>query len=452
MELPRHIFREYDIRGLVGEELQPGSYRQIGAALGARFLAEGAREAVIGHDNRLHSPELYQALSEGIRSTGLDVLGLGLLPTPALYYALARREGGCGAVVTASHNPPEYNGLKIVSGGMALSGDAIRSLRDEAMGPLPEGDGAWREDDILDEYVGNLLGNLKTERPVRVVVDCANGTAGTVARRLFEGLDARAEFLYEEPDGTFPNHPADPVVEANLQDLIVQVRRSGAELGIAFDGDSDRLGVVDAEGRILWGDQLLALYSRSLLKEHPGAKVIFEVKCSRALAEDIRAHGGEPLLWKTGHSLIKAKMKEEKALLAGEMSGHLFFADRYYGFDDALYAAGRLLEILSKSDISLGEMLSDLPHYESTPEMKIACPDDQKFEIVEALRKKLAGKHNVIDIDGVRLEMPEAWGLVRASNTSPVLVLRFEGRDQDSLDEVRELVMAELETLLPEEG
>jgi phosphomannomutase/phosphoglucomutase len=242
------------------------------------------------------------------------------------------------------------------------------------------------------------------------------------------------------------------VVEANLQDLIVQVRRSGAELGIAFDGDSDRLGVVDAEGRILWGDQLLALYSRSLLKEHPGAKVIFEVKCSRALAEDIRAHGGEPLLWKTGHSLIKAKMKEEKALLAGEMSGHLFFADRYYGFDDALYAAGRLLEILSKSDISLGEMLSDLPHYESTPEMKIACPDDQKFEIVEALRKKLAGKHNVIDIDGVRLEMPEAWGLVRASNTSPVLVLRFEGRDQDSLDEVRELVMAELETLLPEEG
>ncbi len=450
MNLPTHIFREYDIRGVVGEDLDAASYHKLGAALGARFLEDGASEAVIGHDNRLHSPELHAALAEGIRSTGLDVVSVGLVPTPALYYALARSGGGCGAVVTASHNPPEYNGLKIVSMGRALSGAEIRELRTRALGELPKGEGGYREEPVLDDYIAELSTKLKPARPVKVALDCANGTSGTVARQLFEAWGADFEILFEEPDGTFPNHPADPVVAENLKDLIAKVTGEGYEAGIAFDGDSDRVGVVDEKGQILWGDQLLALFSRGMLKEHPGAKVIFEVKCSRALGLDIAAHGGEPVLWKTGHSLIKAKMKETGALLAGEMSGHLFFADRYYGFDDALYAAGRLLEILAESDMPLSELLADLPRFKSTPEIKVPCPDDEKFEVVAKLRDRLAADHEVVDIDGVRLEMPEGWGLVRASNTSPTLVMRFEAETDEALAKIREIMESALNALLPE--
>jgi len=452
MDLPAHIFREYDIRGVVGVDLDAASYHSLGAALGARFLEDGAQEAVIGHDNRLHSPQMHDALADGIRSTGLDVVSLGLVPTPALYHALASRGDGCGAVVTASHNPPEYNGLKIVSLGRALSGAEIRELRTRALGELPKGEGAYRVEPGLDNYVEALSGLIIPARPVRVAVDCANGTSGTVARRLFDAWGAEVEFLYEEPDGNFPNHPADPVVAENLKDLIATVKGGGYAAGIAFDGDSDRIGVVDEKGQILWGDQLLALFARGVLAEHPGAKVIFEVKCSRALAEDIRAHGGDPVLWKTGHSLIKAKMKETGALLAGEMSGHLFFADRYFGFDDALYAAGRLLETLAASDKSLSEILADLPRYFSTPEIKRTCPDDLKFEIVARLRDRLAEKYEVVDIDGVRLEMPEGWGLVRASNTSPVLVLRFEAESEEALQRIRSIMESELEALLPEKA
>ena len=454
MELPRRIFREYDIRGVVGEDLTADSYRALGAALAARFRDDGAAEAVVARDNRLHSPELHDALVAGLRGAGMDVLSIGTVPTPVLYYALAERGvgGDCGAVVTASHNPPQYNGLKIVSAGKALSGADIAALRDAALAPpLAAGDeGAYREEDWRGRYVARIAADVKLARPVRVVLDCANGTSGIVLRDLLAALGVDAEILYEEPDGNFPNHPADPVVAENLADLIARVREGGFELGIAFDGDSDRIGVVDGAGAILWGDRLLALYARDLLEKSPGAKVIFEVKCSRALAEDIAAHGGTPVLWKTGHSLIKAKMREERALLAGEMSGHLFFADRWFGFDDALYAAARLLEIVARDRRPLGELLAGMPEYVSTPEIRLPCPDEIKFEVVAALRDEFAAEHEVVDIDGVRVEFPDGWGLVRASNTGPVLVLRFEAETEARLEAIRSEVMAALDRHLPE--
>jgi len=454
VELPAKIFREYDIRGVVGEDLDAAAYRALGGAIGARWLADGAREAVIGHDNRLHSPELSAALVEGVLATGLDVVEIGEVPTPVLYFAQAVLGEGknFGAMVTASHNPPQYNGVKIVSAGRALSGGEIAALREAARGPLPQGAGRRRAEDFKARYLAHLAGDLKPARPVKVAVDCGNGTAGIVARQLFAALGAEATLLYEEPDGRFPNHPADPVVEGNLRDLIRTVREGGYELGIAVDGDSDRLGVVDGRGEILWGDRLLALYARSVLAKHPGAKVIFEVKCSRALGEDIAAHGGVPVLWKTGHSLIKAKLKAEGALLAGEMSGHLFFADRYFGYDDALYAAGRLLEIVAPADAPLSGLLAGAPVYLSTPEIRRACPDEKKFAVVEALRARFAAQYSVIDIDGVRIEFPDGWGLVRASNTGPVLVLRFEATSQERLEAIRALVLGALQEELPEEG
>lgn len=454
MELPAKIFREYDIRGVVGEDLDAAVYRALGGAIAARWLADGAREAVVGHDNRLHSPELTSAFVEGVLATGLDVVEIGQVPTPVLYFAQAVLGEGknFGAMVTASHNPPQYNGVKIVSAGRALSGGEIAALRGAAAGPLPQGRGRRRAEDFKARYLAHLAGDLRPARPVKVAVDCGNGTAGIVARQLFTALGAEATLLYEEPDGRFPNHPADPVVPENLRELVRTVREGGYELGIAFDGDSDRLGVVDERGEILWGDRLLALYARRVLARHPGAKVIFEVKCSRALAEDIAAHGGVPVLWKTGHSLIKAKLKAEGALLAGEMSGHLFFADRYFGYDDALYAAGRLLEIVAAADAPLSGLLAGAPVYVSTPEIRRACPDEQKFAVVEALRARFAAEYTVIDIDGVRIEFPDGWGLVRASNTGPVLVLRFEATSEERLEAIRALVLGALREELPEEG
>jgi phosphomannomutase / phosphoglucomutase len=452
MNIPAGIFREYDIRGVVGKEIDAEIYRALGAAIGSRFLDDGAQEAVIGYDNRLHSPELHKAFAEGMCSTGLDVLSIGEVATPTLYFAQAKLGEGrnFAAMITASHNPPEYNGVKIVSAGRALSGAEIAELRDRALGELPKGDGRYREESFTDSYLDHLQGDLKPVRPVKVAVDCGNGTAGLVARRFFESMGAEVEILFEEPDGTFPNHPADPVVESNLQDLIALVKSGGYELGIAFDGDSDRIGVVDEKGQIIWGDSLLALYARHILARTPGVTVIYEVKCSRSLGEDIAAHGGKPLMWKTGHSLIKAKMKEEQALLAGEMSGHIFFADRYFGYDDAIYAAGRLLEIIASSDQSLSQMMSDMPSYVATPEIRTACPDDVKFKVVEQMRERFSGDYDVIDIDGVRVEFPDGWGLVRASNTGPVLVLRFEAESQERVEEIRDLMMGALKEFMPE--
>ncbi len=454
MELPAKIFREYDIRGVVGEDLDAAVYHALGGAIAARWLAEGAREAVIGYDNRLHSPELAAALVAGATATGLDVVEIGEVPTPVLYFAQAVLGEGknFGAMVTASHNPPQYNGVKIVSAGRALSGAEIASLREAAAGPLPQGAGRRRSEDFKARYLAHLAQDLRPTRSVKVAVDCGNGTAGILARQLFTALGAEATLLYEEPDGRFPNHPADPVVAANLRELIRTVQEGGYELGIAFDGDSDRIGVVDEKGDILWGDRLLMLYARSVLAAHPGAKVIYEVKCSRALGEDIAAHGGLPVLWKTGHSLIKAKLKAEHALLAGEMSGHIFFADRYFGYDDALYAAGRLLEIVAAADSPLSGLLAGAPVYLSTPEIRLACPDEKKFAVVAALRERFAAKYEVVDIDGVRIEFPDGWGLVRASNTGPVLVLRFEATTQERLEAIRALVLGALREELPEEG
>jgi phosphomannomutase/phosphoglucomutase len=391
-------------------------------------------------------------LADGLRETGLDAVSIGQVPTPLLYYALATLGAGrdSGAMVTASHNPPQYNGLKIVSSGRALAGEQIVALRERAgQARTAAVRGGYREIDVKDAYIARLAGDLKIARPVRVAMDCGNGTAGIVARRLFTTLGLQPDFLYEEPDGRFPNHPADPIVPANLKDLAAKVTQGGYELGIAFDGDSDRIGVVDEKGRFVWGDRLLALYARDLLRIRPGSMVIFDVKCSRALPEDILAHGGRPLMWRTGHSFMKAKLREEKALLAGEMSGHIFFADRYYGYDDAMYAAGRILEIVSRAERPLGELLDDMPRYFSTPELKRACPDDKKFAIVAALRDRFAATYKVVDIDGVRVEFPDGWGLVRASNTGPVLVLRFEARTEARLSEIRGVIEGALAELLP---
>jgi phosphomannomutase / phosphoglucomutase len=456
MDLPRNIFREYDIRGVVGQDLDADVYRALGAAIGARFLDDGAVEAVVGHDNRLHSPELTAALVEGVRSTGLDVLFIGEVPTPVLYFGQAVLGEGknFGVMVTASHNPPEYNGLKLVTAGRAMAGDEIAELRERALaGPkVAETPGRYREDDFKLRYIEQIAGDVSLPRRVKVAVDCANGTAGIVARQVFAAIGADATLIFEEPDGTCPNHPADPVVAENLKDLITTVTEGDYELGIAFDGDSDRLGVVDEKGEILWGDRLLALYARELLAREPGAKVIYEVKCSRALGEDIAAHGGKPLLWKTGHSLIKAKMKEENALLAGEMSGHIFFADRYYGFDDALYAAARLLEIVASADGPMSGLMADAPEYIATPEIRLPCPDDKKFDVVAEIRDRFKADYEVVDIDGARIEFPDGWGLLRASNTGPVLVLRFEATTEERLAEIQALIMDALKELLPEVG
>jgi phosphomannomutase/phosphoglucomutase len=341
-------------------------------------------------------------------------------------------------MITASHNPAEFNGFKVIRGEGTIYGDDIHELWRLTGGELPSGgSGTVEQRDANREYIDYVTENIELARPVRFGADGGNGTSGIVASELFAKLGCSPVELYMEPDGDYPNHHPDPTVIDNLSDLRSAVLDEGLELGVGFDGDSDRIGVIDEKGNILWGDRLLALFARDVLAKHPGVPVIFEVKCSQSLEEDIRKHGGKPIMWKTGHSLIKKKMRDENALVAGEMSGHIFFADRYYGFDDAIYAACRLLEIVSKSDKPLSELLSDLPVYESTPEIRIECDDERKFEVVEKVRDHFKKTHDVIDVDGARIKFADGWGLLRASNTQPVLVLRFEARTKESLSSIR---------------
>ncbi|UCF07065.1 MAG: phosphomannomutase/phosphoglucomutase [bacterium] len=432
--MPEHIFREYDIRGIVDEDLTDEGMKAIGSAVATTLTRDGITRAVVGRDIRLSSGRFFEAVAAGLNGGGVDVVDIGEVPTPVFYFAAKRWNIKGGVMITASHNPSEFNGLKVLHGEGTIYGAEIRKLREIAIASAGvRGSGTVERRDANGEYIEHICGDIKLARHVRFAADGGNGTAGLVVPDLVKRLECDPVYLYMEPDGNYPNHHPDPTVETNLADLKKTVIEQGLELGVGFDGDTDRLGVIDDRGGILWGDRLLALFARSVLAENPGATVIFEVKCSEGLEEDILRHGGQPVMWKTGHSLIKKKMRDEGALLAGEMSGHLFFADRYYGYDDAIYAACRLLEIVSLNERPLSELLTDMTPYVSTPEIRIDCDDTVKFDIVEKVAEHFKKRYEVIDIDGARVKFGDGWGLIRASNTQPVLVLRFEARTDKAL-------------------
>jgi len=442
-----NIFREYDIRGIVDKDLTPGLVEILGKGIGTYFRRHGKREAVVGRDCRLSSPDYAPALMKGIRATGCGVVDLGIVPTPLLYFMVYYKDKEAGVQITGSHNPPEYNGAKIMLGKETLYGDAIQDIyriikNDEIIEGLP---GAHSSYDIVPEYKSLVSRDLRIAKRCKVVLDAGNGTAGVVASPIFQKLGCDVVELYCDMDGRFPHHHPDPTLPEAMQDLIRTVRETKADFGVAYDGDGDRIGVVDDEGHLIWGDQLMIFFARDILALNPGGAVISEVKATKALFDEIARMGGRPIMWKTGHSLIKKKIKEEKALLAGEMSGHLFFADRYFGFDDAIYASLRLLELVSRSDQKLSEMLAALPKTFSTPEIRIYASEEVKFKIVEEVRRELEKTHPVIDIDGVRALFPKGWGLVRASNTQAVLVLRFEAETERDLEDIRHEIKMSVE-------
>ncbi|MBI4643705.1 MAG: phosphomannomutase/phosphoglucomutase [Deltaproteobacteria bacterium] len=435
------IFREYDIRARVGIDLSAAEVFLLGRALGAYYRRQGKRRLVVGRDCRLSSLEWQGRLMEALVASGCQVMDIGMCPTPVLYFAVRHLQAEGGIIVTASHNPPEFNGFKICNGYHTIFGEEIQELlRLMQGGEFVADTGSLEAHEVIPAYQDYLAQNLRVSRPLRIGMDAGHGTAGAVALPLFKRLGCEVWPLYCEPDGRFHAHEPDPVVEANLKELKALVQGHRLDLGVAYDGDGDRLGVVGPQGEVIWGDQLLVVFARAILKDHPGATIIGEVKCSQRLFDEVARHGGRPLMWKTGHSLIKKKMVEEKALLAGEMSGHLFFADRYFGFDDAIYATGRLLELLAGTGQSLTSLLADLPPAFITPEIRRDCPDEIKFQVVEAVKSRLQKQFPIIAVDGVRFLHPEGWGLVRASNTQPALVLRCEAASQETLQEIKDLV------------
>jgi phosphomannomutase/phosphoglucomutase len=442
------IFREYDIRGVADAELPDDGIELLGRAFGGYLQRHAGRKITLGRDTRLSSPRLRNALMKGLVASGCDVTDIGVVPTPVLYYSVFHLKADGGVMITGSHNPPEFNGFKTVCGESTIHGSAIQELRRMIeSGDLPTGAGAEHSADLIPAYVDEVASQFHFPRRIKVVFDAGNGTGGPTMHRILERLNVDATEMFFEMDGRFPNHHPDPTVVSNLEPLIAKVRETGAELGIAFDGDTDRIGAVDDRGNVVYGDQLMIIYAREILSRKPGATFIGEVKCSQLMYDDIAAHGGNPVMWKTGHSLIKAKMKETQAALAGEMSGHMFFADRYYGFDDALYAACRLMEIVANSG-PLSQQLAGLPHTVTTPEIRFDCPDELKFEVVRRASEELRARHKTVDVDGVRVLFPEGWGLVRASNTQPVLVMRFEATTPELLSAYRGEVEAAAERAL----
>jgi|TARA_B100001179_G_scaffold71976_1_gene50346 phosphomannomutase/phosphoglucomutase len=437
-----HIFRQYDIRGVVGEDLDPEVTEAVGRAFGSRVRLDtnsSPPTVTVGYDNRSTSPALAEGLISGIRSAGVDVLDVGTVPTPVLYWSEVTLGADAGVQITGSHNPPEWNGIKMTHGGSSLYGDAIQELlRSIQASNFTSGSGGYERLTVLDRYVDDISGRFNLGRPMRVVVDCGNGTGSLLAVRLLEAIGVEVTPLFCESDPTFPNHHPDPTVDENLIDLIRTVESGNHDLGVAFDGDADRIGAVDDRGRIIRGDILLLLFGLDLLKKRgPGQKVIFDVKCSQVLPELFEEAGGEPIMWQTGHSLIKKKMRETGALLAGELSGHIMIADDYLGFDDALYNACRLIEIISRSGHTLSEMVSDFPKYRSTPEIRIDVTEDQKWAVVSEAKAYFKEKYDVIGVDGVRILFGDGWALLRASNTQPAIVARFEARSEDRLIEIR---------------
>lgn len=431
------IFREYDIRGIAATELPDDEVYRLGQAYGTYVLERGANRCTIGRDVRLSGPRISRALKDGILATGLDVIDIGMVPTPVYYFSFFHLDARAGMMVTASHNPPEYNGFKVGLDKTTIYGAEIQRLR-EVMdkGEFRQGKGSYEERDIIPAYIEMLRSKVELPAGLDVVFDPGNGTAGILLERLFAGTRIRPHFINLEPDGNFPAHVPDPTVPKYVEQLISLVREREADCGIGYDGDSDRIGAIDETGTMVYGDKLLGICAREVVEQHPGAGVVFEVKCSQGLVEFLESIGAKPLMWKTGHSLIKAKMKETGALIAGEMSGHMFFADDYYGYDDALYASLRLLRVIGNSGRRLSELAADIPKYHSTPEIRVKCPDELKFKVVDELREHFRKDHEVIDIDGARVLFDDGWGLVRASNTGPVLVLRFEAREQERLPEI----------------
>jgi phosphomannomutase/phosphoglucomutase len=452
MSLAAGIFRQYDIRGVVGDDLTTDAATAIGRAFAAFLERRGVRRpVVVGRDNRPSGQRLRDALVAALTASGVDVVDIGVVPTPLLYWSLSHLDVGAGIQITGSHNPPEYNGFKICLGKESVHGEALQELYRIALGgAFPTGAGSVHDETLIDRYVDDIVRRTGTlARPPRVVIDCGNGAASLVAPQLFRRLLPDAKCLFCESDGTFPNHHPDPTVVENLEALIAEVTRGRYDFGVAFDGDADRIGVVGGRGEVIWGDYLLILYARDVLaRTGIGQPIIFDVKCSQALTDAVAKAGGTPVMWKTGHSLIKGKMKELSAPIAGEMSGHMFFAESFYGHDDALYAAARLMRIVSESGRTLENLLADVPRYVSTPEIRIDCPDDRKFAIVDDAVRHFARDREVVGVDGARVLFGDGWGLIRASNTQPVLVARYEARTAERLAAIR----AEMEDWLRSHG
>ena len=440
MDITSSIFKAYDIRGIVEKELTPEVVKLIGLAIGSESIAQGERGIVVGRDGRLTGPMLSESLIAGLIKSGCHVVDIGMVPTPLVYFSTYTKGTGSGVMVTGSHNPPEYNGLKIMIAGETLSADKIQNLYSRIVNQVfSSGSGSSTSINIDQDYMDTIKSDITLERELNIVVDCGNGVAGNIAPKLLESLGAKVTKLFCLVDGRFPNHHPDPSNPENLEDLIKEVIDTGADLGLAFDGDGDRLGLVDNNGNVIWADRQMILYSRDVLSRKPGAKIIFDVKCSSLLPKDISEHGGEPIMSRTGHSFIKNKLKETDAELGGEMSGHIFFKDRWYGFDDAIYTGARLLEIIPKTDKTCAEIFAELPDSVSTPEINIHFDEQgQQHDVMKILSKNVDFPGSEINtIDGVRVDYENCWGLVRASNTTPCLVLRFEGNDKEALKSIK---------------
>ena len=453
--LPREIFKAYDIRGIVGKTLTAEIVERIGRAIGSEARARNQNRVVVGRDGRLSGPELTAALARGLAASGCDVIDIGMVPTPVVYFATHHLGTHTGVAVTGSHNPPDYNGLKMMIGGETLAGEAIQRLRNRIeTNDLVSGAGKITHQDIGEDYLARIAGDVKPARKMRIAVDCGNGVAGALAAPLYRRLGCDVTELYCEVDGTFPNHHPDPSQPKNLVDLINEIKTGGYDVGLAFDGDGDRCGVISPDGSVIWPDRQMILYARDVLARHPGAEIIYDVKCSRTLPAAITAAGGRPTMWKTGHSFIKAKLRETGALLAGEMSGHTFFKERWYGFDDGLYTGARLLELLSRDARPPQAIFAALPNTVNTPELNLKFAEGEHYVFMERLLKRASFPDaKVTTIDGLRVDFDDGFGLVRASNTTPVLVFRFEGDNEQALKRIqqrfRELVLATMPDAKP---
>ena len=451
-KLPQEIFKAYDIRGIVDKSLTETVTEQIGQAIGTEATLAGDRSVVIGRDGRLTGPSLAPALSEGIRSTGCDVVDIGMVPTPVTYFATHHLETGSAVSITGSHNPPEYNGLKVMIAGETLAGDRIQMLRKSIEEQdLLSGNGSHHQESVTEAYVARITGDITLQRPLKVVLDCGNGVGGSIAPRVLKEIGCDVTELFSDVDGTFPNHHPDPSQPENLNDLIEMVITTKADFGMALDGDGDRLGVVSATGDIIFADRQLLLFARDVLSRHPGAEIIYDVKCSKVLPDAIRESGGLPTMWKTGHSFIKAKLKESGAILAGEMSGHIFFKERWYGFDDGIYAAARLCELLSAQDDPPTAVFKSIPELVSTPELRLEMEEGEHHALVEQfVRNARFPTGEICTIDGIRVDFKTGFGLARASNTTSTVILRFEADRQQQLTEIQEQFRTQLLALRPE--
>ncbi len=446
MEIREDIFRAYDIRGVVENALTPDAVQLIAQAFATEALARGQKTVVIGRDGRLSSPELAQRLSQGLRAGGCDVIDIGMVPTPVLYFATHKLNDGTGIMVTGSHNPPQYNGLKMMIAGDTLYGDGIKAFYHMIVeGRVKSGEGTHTEKNIVPEYLDTIVNDIKLEKPLNIAVDCGNGVAGVLATELFTRLGCNVTELYCDVDGNFPNHHPDPSKPENLVDIQHAIKENALDIGLAFDGDGDRIGILDDKQNILWADRQMMLYAEDVLKRKPGALIIFDIKSTSNLETFIKKLGGQPLMWKTGHSFIKAKMKETGAELAGEMSGHIFFKERWFGFDDGLYSAARMLEIVSQRDQTTSEIFNTLPDSFNTPELQIDFKEGEHYKFMEKFIAEAKFENaNIITIDGIRVNYADGWGLIRPSNTTPCLVLRFEAKDEETLKKIQNIFREQL--------